>query len=276
MNDFKENEYTIGYRVQELRKDKGWNQKELADKLFVNRSQISRLENNETTNVNTAMLISIAKLFHVSTDYLLGLTPIKVPKSYDISQLGLSETAVRRIILKEIDIDVLNRLLGHEHFPKLCFLIRNYFDNTTANGIMGRNALIDFATESLKDIITTNPEQRMEIKKEVNFLNALKLSQNEADIEKIKAVFMGMLRDIKSDIADNEPTGAIMTAEVLQELFATLPNVPRSELTVDDIAEVVLTYAQAIVPLDENDSALSKYLIKKLIESVSQNNDSQA
>lgn len=200
MNDFKENEYTIGYRVQELRKDKGWNQKELADKLFVNRSQISRLENNETTNVNTAMLISIAKLFHVSTDYLLGLTPIKVPKNYDISQLGLSEKAVRRIILKEIDIDVLNRLLDHEHFPKLCFLIRSYFDNTTANGIMGRNALIDFATESLKDIITTHPEQRMEIKKEVNFWNASKLSQNEADIEKIKTVFMGILRDIKSSV----------------------------------------------------------------------------
>lgn len=87
---------------------------------------------------------------------------------------------------------------------------------------------------------------------------------------------MGILRDIKSDIADNQPTGATMTTEVLQELFTMLPNVPRSELTVDDIAEVVLTYAQAIVPLDENDSALSKYLIKKLIESVSQNNDSQA
>ena len=203
-----------------------------------------------------------------------GLTPIKVPKNYDISQLGLSEKAVRRIILKEIDIDVLNRLLGHEHFPKLCFLIRSYFDNTIANGIMGRNALIDFATESLKDIIPTNPEQRIEIKKEVNFLNASKLSQNEADIEKIKAVFMGILRDIKSNIADNQPTGAIMTTEILQELFTMLPNVPLSELTIDDIAEVVLTYTQTIVPLDENDSALSKYLIKKLIESLSENNDS--
>ena len=241
MNDFKENEYTIGYRVQELRKDKGWNQKELADKLFVNRSQISRLENNETTNVNTAMLISIAKLFHVSTDYLLGLTPIKVPKSYDISQLGLSEKAVRRIILKEIDIDVLNRLLEHEHFPKLCFLIRSYFDNTIANGIMGRNALIDFATESLKDII-----------------------------------LMGILRDIKSDITDNQPTGATMTTEVVQELFTMLPNVPRSELTVEHIADVLLAYIQAIVPLDEKDSELSKYLIKKLIESLSQNNDEHA
>lgn len=276
MNDFKENEYTIGYRVQELRKDKGWNQKELADKLFVNRSQISRLENNETTNVNTDMLISIAKLFHVSTDYLLGLTPIKVPKSYDISQLGLSEKSVRRIILKEIDIDILNRLLEHEHFPKLCFLMRSYFDNTTANGIMGRNALIDFATESLKDIITTNPEQRMEIKKEVNFWNTSKLSQNEADIEKIKTVFMGILRDIKSNIADNQPTGAIMTTEIAQELFSMLPNIPRSEITVDDIAEVVLTYIQAIAPLDKNDSELSKYLIKKLIESLSENNDSHA
>lgn len=69
---------------------------------------------------------------------------------------------------------------------------------------------------------------------------------------------MGILREIKSDIAANQPTGAIITTEISQELFSMLPNVPRSELTVDDIAEVIVTYIQAVVPLDENDSALLK------------------
>ncbi len=97
--------------------------KELADKIFVAHSQISRLESGETTNIGSALLVSLAKVFHVSADYLLCLTPISVPKSYDISQLGLSEEVIRRLILKTIDPDVLNRLLEeHDQFPKtLCF-----------------------------------------------------------------------------------------------------------------------------------------------------------
>ena len=94
-----EQENTTAYRVRLLRQDRGWSQKELADKIFVAHSQISRLESGETTNIGSALLVSLAKVFHVSTDYLLCLTPISVPKSYDISQLGLSEEVIRRLIL---------------------------------------------------------------------------------------------------------------------------------------------------------------------------------
>lgn len=80
-------------------------------------------------------------------NYLLGLTPISVRKSYDISQLGLFEEVIRRLILKTIDPDVLNRLLEHKDFLKLCALMKNYFNNTVANGIMARNQIIDFATD---------------------------------------------------------------------------------------------------------------------------------
>ena len=55
--------------------------KELANKIFVAHSQISRLESGETTNIGSALLVSLAKVFHVSTDYLLCLTPISVPKA---------------------------------------------------------------------------------------------------------------------------------------------------------------------------------------------------
>ena len=146
------NEDTAGYRISELRKDRGWNQKELAEKLYVSPSQISRIESGETESVNIGILISAAELFHVSTDYLLGLTPIMAPKSYDISQLKLSQKAIMRMIFGNIDMDVLNRLLEHDRFPLLCSRIRAYFDDTNVKGIATRNEIIDLATAPLKEL----------------------------------------------------------------------------------------------------------------------------
>ena len=70
-----------------------------------------------------------------------------------ISELGLSEEAVTRLITRRIDVDILNRLLEHEHFPKLCIMIRNYFEDTIAEGIMARNKVIDFAVDQLPECI---------------------------------------------------------------------------------------------------------------------------
>lgn len=113
MKDIRErNEDTAGYRISELRKDRGWNQKELAEKLYVSPSQISRIESGETESVNIGILISAAKLFHVSTDYLLGLTQITTPKSYDISQLSLSEKSVRRLMFGTIDQNSIPKCLN--------------------------------------------------------------------------------------------------------------------------------------------------------------------
>ena len=48
-----------------------------------------------TISVSSDILIGVAKEFKVSTDYILGLSTVSVRKSYDISELGLSEGAVR-------------------------------------------------------------------------------------------------------------------------------------------------------------------------------------
>ncbi len=86
---------SVGYRVKVLRENQFISQKQLAEIIHVTPSQISRLERGETTNAGTELIIAIAKHFRVSTDYLLGLTPVSTQKSYDISTLGLSEEAVR-------------------------------------------------------------------------------------------------------------------------------------------------------------------------------------
>lgn len=261
-----EQENTTACRVRNLRLDKNLSQKQLADRLFVAHSQISRLESGETTNISSSLLVALAKELHVSTDYLLCLTPISVPKSYDISQLGLSEEAVKRLITKKIDASVLNRLLEHKDFPKLCVLMKNYFDNTVASGIMARNQVIDFATEPLVELMSAEPSKRAEIIKDMSFLNSTKIQNNEADVEKIKNILMKIIREIKEDVTAQQPTGAIATAEAVNAIRDLLPDKPQSELTIDDVSTAVATYVGTMLPMDENTSALLQQLAKQMLE----------
>ena len=96
-SDLIEDETSLAYRLSNLRKDHDLSQKQLADQLHVTHSQISRIESGETKNPNISIVIDVARFFHVSTDYLLGITQITSPKSYDISELGLSEEVVMRL-----------------------------------------------------------------------------------------------------------------------------------------------------------------------------------
>lgn len=81
--------------------------------------------------------MGVADVFKVSTDYILGLSNISVRKSYDISELGLSENAVKGLVTGAVDVEILNRLLGHKNFPWLINLIRIYFQDTAAKGDYG-------------------------------------------------------------------------------------------------------------------------------------------
>lgn len=62
-------------RIQELRKASGWSQVEVAKRLNVAKQTVSNWENGNI-QPSIEMLVRLAKLFNVSTDYLLGLDDI--------------------------------------------------------------------------------------------------------------------------------------------------------------------------------------------------------
>lgn len=195
------------------------------------------------------------------------------PKSFDISELGLSEEAVTRLITTRIDVDILNRLLEHEHFPKLCIMIRNYFDDTIAEGIMARNKAIDLAVDQLTDLMTVEPSKRKEIIKDKQFLSSQRLGANEADIEKIKIQFMAILRDVKSGIQRKEPIKAFATAEAIQIIRDALPDKPVSDITSTDVANAVAFYMGQTTDLNDEGLAMVQNLAKYICDnSVSEKN----
>ena len=255
-----------GDRIGDLRTNLGMTKKELSQKTGIDASQITRIENGALKTISSDYLIKLAKELKTSTDYILGLTPVSVPKSYDISELGLSNEAVKGLVTGTIDVGILNRLLEHKSFPRLIHLIRVYFQDTAARGIMARNQLIDMATASLSDLMKEYPEHRAEAKQDLQFLNAQKVGEHEAEIEKIKNVFLAILRDIKKDIDNGEPPGEAATAAMLQTMRDTLAGQQQEPPSMDDVAAMIAGQIGQFVPMDEETAEQFRQLAKKVME----------
>lgn len=65
----------IGERLAEMRKDHGDTQAALAERLGVSLPTVRAWE-QEKSSPSHEMLVSICKLYHVSSDYLLGLSDV--------------------------------------------------------------------------------------------------------------------------------------------------------------------------------------------------------
>lgn len=80
----------FGEKVKKLRHEKDLTQQQLAELLGVAVSAISSYESGNRYP-SYEVLISLARIFHVSTDYLLGLEKLK---TVDVSSLDDNEIKV--------------------------------------------------------------------------------------------------------------------------------------------------------------------------------------
>lgn len=63
----------FGKILRELRNDRNWSQKQLADKLGISDSQVAHYE-TEDRLPSLQVIINASRVFGVTTDYLLGLS----------------------------------------------------------------------------------------------------------------------------------------------------------------------------------------------------------
>jgi transcriptional regulator with XRE-family HTH domain len=67
-------EDSLGRRVMSARMRRGVRQGELARAIGVSQNTLSLIEKGETQDPRSSIITNIARVLHVSTDYLLGLT----------------------------------------------------------------------------------------------------------------------------------------------------------------------------------------------------------
>ena len=257
---------TPGERISDLCNGRHISQKELAKRIGVSAPQLSRIVSGETKTINSDLLIAVAKEFKVSSDYILGLSEVSDRKSYDIFELGFSEGAAKGLVTKAVDMEILNRLLEHKSFPKLTNLIRIYFKDTAKAGIMARNQIIDMATASLSDFVKEHPDKRAEVREDLQFMSAQKLGEHEAEMEKIKSVFLAILRNIKKDIDNGKQPEKTASAAMIQAIQDEIRERDPKTLTKDDVTEIVVNQLGLVAPMSEKTTGLFRKLLKGMMK----------
>lgn len=81
---------TIRDRIKDLMKSKRIKQTELAVRIGMAESTLSRFLQGDTDKLGNKNIIRIARVFNVSTDFLFGKVDVPDRVNYDISELGLS------------------------------------------------------------------------------------------------------------------------------------------------------------------------------------------
>lgn len=96
-------ENIFAVNLKNLRIEKGLNQTELAEKLFINKSMISSYEKG-TRMPSLDVLMQLTFIFNVSVDYMLGVQRDEVEdkqKSIDISGLNSNQIKIIENLIDE-------------------------------------------------------------------------------------------------------------------------------------------------------------------------------
>ena len=79
----------IADRIQYLRKQKGYSQEELAERMGVSRQAVSKWESEQSTP-DVEKIIAMSELFEVTTDYILkGIEPVSTTNRKTMKTLYL-------------------------------------------------------------------------------------------------------------------------------------------------------------------------------------------
>lgn len=96
-------------RLRDLRKEKNLSQEELAFCLGTNQQRISKVE-KEDSSFGIDLLLRYADYFGVTTDYLLGLSDIRLePTIEEINVVGTNKAEVRQLLYCFSRMDKKNR-----------------------------------------------------------------------------------------------------------------------------------------------------------------------
>ena len=201
-------------RLADLMKEHNISQPELAKEIGCSKSTISRFISGAKGTLTHEQVLKIARLFKVSTDFLLGETNIPDRKNYDIAELGLSVEAAKNLYTGRVNTEVVNLLLENARFAELTYRIAQYFDDTFASGIAAQNAMLTTLSTLLRTKVKT-PEAA----KAAKDISLRRKPVYQGDLDDIEMYFMS------GNVLHNSmwtAAGAITSSIALSETFNAL------------------------------------------------------
>ena len=227
----------IRERLRDLMKKRKMTQAELAKRIEIAESSLSRFISGTTNKLSDESVIRIAETLNVSTDFLLGTANEPDRKNYDIAELGLSTEAARNLYTGKVNSEVVNRLLTDPNFAEATYLISRYLNDELAGGIAAQNQLYS----SVASLLGGNGRD----------IASMKTPVYQIDLTAIQRNFMTAVKTIKKNaLSDAKAEAEKLQKNIFDRMLRELTKggeVPLRSVTVNDIAETV---AESVAGMD--------------------------
>ena len=229
---------TVRQRLADIMKIRKVSQTELAQRIGCQDSTISRFITGKTDKLSDENIIRIARVFNVSTDFILGVTTVPDRKNYEIDELGLSAQAARNLYTGKVNTQVVNRLLESPRFAELTYILEQYFDDTLAAGYAAQNQM--YATLSRLTRKTVKSDAANQTAKKIL---QMRTPVYQADLATIENQFMLAVKEVKKEIGNDYATAQALTVAAAERMFAELTkgqDMENPTVTPEQVTELII------------------------------------
>lgn len=233
---------TIRDRLQDLMKSHKVSQAELATRIGCSESMLSRFISGKTDKLGDESIIRIARVFNVSTDFLLGEVDVPDRVNYDISELGLSVQAARNLYSHQVNPQVVNALLENPEFANTTNLISGYLNDELAKGFAAQNQLYATVTGMLR----SEPQAINDVKK-------LQTPVYQADLTTIQRSFMNAVQSVKKEVGNDLSASRKLTEQAVKNIYAQMTKGQKQlnrKLSAEQIGEAVAQSVSGLPGVD--------------------------
>ena len=173
-------------RIQDLLRENNMSQAELAEKIGLSESALSRYLSGQTDKLSADNIVSIARVFDVTTDFLLCLTDIPFTTNFDIEKLGLSVKAAEKLLRRKVNPETVSHLIETHGFNLLIQQLDAAQRGTYDAGYIYMTEMLKNMGGLLSDYAAENPEDRHAVKKVIEDMRALQAVPRQTELAGIE------------------------------------------------------------------------------------------
>jgi len=213
---------TIGERLKDLRNSRHLTLEELAEVTQISRSALGKYENDDFKDISPFSVVTLAKLYGVTTDYLMGVSETKNHPNAEVHELHLSDAALEVLKSGAINNLLLCEIITNPGFQRLMVDMEIYVDRLASMQIDTINANVDNMRSLICANFSPGPNDLY-----CRTLELAHISNDEYFSHVILDDLIKILREIQ-EVHKNDPTTAPVDA-VPERLLESLQKVISSD-----------------------------------------------
>ena len=134
---------TIQEKLKDLRVERHLTLEQLAEETGISKSALGKYESDDYKDISPFSILSLAKYYGVSTDYLMGMTETKNHPNTDLHDLNLSDDMIALLKSGKLNIRLLCEMALHKDFQRMMVDIEIFVDRIADMRINDMNTVLN-------------------------------------------------------------------------------------------------------------------------------------